>query len=221
MKKLSLAFIFVVVLGLPFLYQFYNKEKMDKGVESEYSKEVNQLLNEMSLEEKVGQMLIPQLPSWKGVPTTTFNGYVEHIIEDLHVGGVIFFDKNIVNIEQLVSFTNELQTKSDLPLFISIDQEGGKSTRKIGTQLAGTMALGATRSEDLAYKTGKLIGKELQALGVNLNFAPVLDINSNPNNPVIGVRSFGDDPQLVGKLGTSYMKGLMEVGIIATVKSYY
>ncbi len=109
-----------------------------------------------------------------------------------------------------------------LPPLIGIDQEGGQliAVNKSATQLPGNMALGATGDEELAEKAGYVLGRELLAMGVNINFAPALDINNNPNNPVIGVRSFGDTPELVGRLGAAIIRGMQQAGIIATAKHF-
>jgi beta-N-acetylhexosaminidase len=107
-----------------------------------------------------------------------------------------------------------------LPPIIGIDQEGGQlvAISEGATELPGNMALGATRSPELAEKAGRVLGLELLAMGVNLDFAPSLDVNVNPFNPVIGIRSFGDDPVLVSELGTALIDGLQAVDVIASAK---
>jgi len=129
---------------------------------------------------------------------------VERIIGDYGIGGVILFSwaGNLENKRQISELTSELQTASlretGMPLFISIDQEGGKVVRLPGaTDFPGNMALGATGDDRYAEIVGEMIGIEMGALGINMNFAPVLDVNSNQDNPVIGLRSFGEDPDLV------------------------
>lgn len=108
------------------------------------------------------------------------------------------------------------------PLLIGIDQEGGQLIAVTGgaTELPGNMALGATRSAELSEQAGRVLGRELRAMGVNLNFAPSLDVNINPANPGIGVRSFGADPALVAELGIAMMRGLHAEGVIAAVKHF-
>lgn len=108
------------------------------------------------------------------------------------------------------------------PPIIGIDQEGGQLMAVNGnaTQLSGNMALGATRSPDLARQAGRLLGRELRTVGVNMNFAPSLDININPQNPVIGIRSFGDDPALVAELGVALIEGMQAEGVIANAKHF-
>ncbi len=108
------------------------------------------------------------------------------------------------------------------PPLIGIDQEGGQLIAVAGgaTELPGNMALGATRSPELAEQAGHVLGRELLAMGVNVNFAPSLDVNVNPDNPVIGIRSFGDDPALVAELGAAMIRGIQAEGVIATAKHF-
>jgi beta-N-acetylhexosaminidase len=108
------------------------------------------------------------------------------------------------------------------PPIIGIDQEGGQliAIMNGATELPGNMALGAARSAKLAEQAGYVLGRELLAMGVNLNFAPSVDININPDNPVIGIRAFGDDPALVAKLGAALIKGMQAQGVIAAAKHF-
>ena len=115
---------------------------------------------------------------------------------------MILFRENTVTAEQTTKLVSAYQEAAEkYGLLISIDQEGGIVTRlQTGTDIPGNMALGATRSEEVAEKVGKAIGEELNALGINMNFGPVLDVNNNPDNPVIGVRSFSENPELVAEI---------------------
>ena len=190
--------------------------------------DVNAILEGMSVDEKVGQMLMPDFRNWqkqgesKATGFTVMNDEVGSIIKKYHLGGVILFAENVVGTEQTARLTDGLQKASpELPLFITIDQEGGIVTRlQTGTNLPGNMALGAARSEKYAYQTGEIIGKELSSLGVSVNFGPALDVNNNPGNPVIGVRSFSSNPELVSKLGIQTIKGLQSQNMAATTKHF-
>src|SRR5665648_795485 len=103
-----------------------------------------------------------------------------------------------------------------LPLIISTDQEGGIEDQLIGgTHFPGNMVLGATRNAELTKRTGQTIARQLKAVGINMNLSPVLDVNNNPANPIIGVRSFGEDPLLVAKLGKAFIEGMQAEGVIA------
>lgn len=190
--------------------------------------DVKTIVEGMSVEEKVGQMLMPDFRNWqrqgesKATGFTEMNDEVGSIIQKYHLGGVILFAENVVGTEQTVRLIDGLQNAStELPLFITIDQEGGIVTRlQTGTNLPGNMALGATRSEKYAYQTGEIIGEELSSLGVNVNFGPSLDVNNNPDNPVIGVRSYSSNPELVSKLGIQTINGLQRQNVAATAKHF-
>ncbi|MDQ0199171.1 glycoside hydrolase family 3 protein [Neobacillus ginsengisoli] len=183
---------------------------------------IGHALKNMSLEEKVGQMLMPDFRTWNGQNVTEIKPEIEQLVKDYHLGGVILFRENVVTTEQTTKLVNSYQQAADqYGLLMAIDQEGGVITRlQSGTDMPGNMALGATRSEALTEKVGNTIGEELKALGINMNLAPDLDVNINPDNPVIGVRSFGGDPELVSKLGKAYIKGLQESGTAATGKHF-
>lgn len=181
---------------------------------------IKDLLKSMTLKEKVGQLF--QI----GFSSTEVTGEIREMIEEYNIGGIIYFSRNIESLQQTAALSKKLQniahkTKRSLPLIISTDQEGGIVTRlKGGVHFPGHMALGAAGSERLAYQAGKAIARELKYVGINMDLAPVLDVNNNPENPVIGVRSFGEDPVLVAKLGSAYIKGLQEEGIIACGKHF-
>ena len=183
---------------------------------------IDKAISKMSLKEKIGQMLMPDFRTGKGENVTEMLPEIEQLVKDYHLGGVILFRENVVTTEQTAALVSSYQDAAEkYGLLMTIDQEGGIVTRlQSGTDMPGNMALGASRSEELAEKSGKVIGEELNALGFNLNFAPVMDVNNNPDNPVIGVRSFGENPQLVAELGTAYMKGLQAAGVGATAKHF-
>ena len=179
------------------------------------------MIAEMTIEEKVGQLIMV------GFDGTQANEAIETHIRERFVGGVVLFSRNIESPQQTAELTNQLQrlartTARQIPLFIGIDQEGGWVIRLEGgaTVLPGNMALGATDSTELAGRAGEITAIELAAVGVNLNFAPVMDVNNNPQNPVIDRRSFGESSELVSRLGTAYIRGLQRNGILATAKHF-
>lgn len=186
------------------------------------AKDWDKLISYMTVSEQVGQLLMPDIRQWDGKATTTINEGLQRSIQDQNVGGLILFEKNIVDAQQLTTFTHHIQSQAgDIPLFLSMDQEGGV-IRRIpgGTNLPGQMALGAANDPSLAEAAGQLTGEELKALGIQVNFAPVLDINSNPDNPIIGMRSFGSNADLVTRLGLAMMEGLRQSGVVAGVKHF-
>ncbi len=143
------------------------------------------------------------------------------------VGGITLFrHANIDQPEQVRALTTSLQDlaiKAKQPiLIIAADQEGGQlmAVEQGATRFPGNLALGATRSTELAYQVGYALGRELAAMGINVNYAPVCDVNVNPENPVIGTRSFGEDPQLVSRLAAAQIAGLQAAGVAATAKHF-
>ena len=187
------------------------------------ARDLNVLVNNMTLEEKIGQMLLPAFRMQEGRDITEITQAVSTALQRYRVGGVILFRENLVTPEQTRRLINDLQgaAQPGMPLFIGIDQEGGRVSRlPYGVVMPGNMALGATGSAENAFLAARAVGEELVELGFNLNFAPVLDINSNPDNPVIGVRSFGEDPDAVAVLGKAVVRGLHAAGIAAVVKHF-
>ncbi|WLD92812.1 glycoside hydrolase family 3 protein [Alkalihalobacillus sp. AL-G] len=202
--------------GKPDVYPVIIKQKGDR-----YNI-IQQAISKMTVEEKVGQMLMPDLRTWDGEDVTEMLPEIEQLVDEYHLGGVILFRENVVTTEQTARLVSQYQKAAgQFGMLMTIDQEGGIVTRlQSGTDMPGNMALGATRSTELAENVGRVIGEELDALGINMNLAPVLDVNNNPDNPVIGVRSFGEDPQLVANMGVAYIKGLQSTGASATAKHF-
>ena len=182
----------------------------------------------MSFEEKVGQILMLDFRYWgrdaqgNKQPLTQSDTALQKLIQDYHLGSVILFRENLIDTPQTVQLINNLQqARSNLPLFISTDQEGGYVTRlRVGTEMPGNMALGATGSPKLAQLAGRIHGYELSSLGFNFNFGPVVDVNNNQNNPVIGVRAYSDDPQRVSELAKSYISGIHQYPVLTSLKHF-
>ncbi|WP_145541018.1 glycoside hydrolase family 3 protein [Yersinia alsatica] len=186
------------------------------------------IISNMSFEEKLGQILMVDIRSWSNdnnddkKPFIEINDTVSKMIRDYHLGSIILFRENLIDTPQTVELINNLQrARSNFPLFISTDQEGGYVTRlRVGTEMPGNMALGATGSSKLAEQAGSIHGYELSSLGFNFNFGPVVDVNNNQNNPVIGVRSYSDDPVLVGELARSYINGIHKSNVLSSLKHF-
>ena len=156
---------------------------------------------------------------------TELNDEIREIISDYHLGNIILFGENCTDTKLVTRLTYELQQTAaengDLPLLIGTDQEGGNVTRLgSGTCLSGSMALGFSGKPTNAYQAGKVLGSELKAVGINCDFAPVADVNSNPDNPVIGMRSFSDDPADAAKLAKAMAGGIQSQGVIACAKHF-
>lgn len=175
----------------------------------------------MNLQKRVGRLMIA------GFKGTTMSSDIKRLIHDYHIGGVILFGRNIGTPQEILALTQSLQHEAKTagytsPLLICIDQENGV-VRRLGegtTIIPGAMLLGATHDPKHAFKAGRMTGKELKALGINWNLAPVVDINNNPKNPVIGVRSFGEDAQKVTDMAKNSMLGMQESGVMTTLKHF-
>lgn len=186
------------------------------------------IVAQMNTREKIGQILMLDVRNWgknaAGEPenVTVLPAELAKVITDYRLGSVILFRENFINTPQSYQLIQDLQKASyQLPLLISTDQEGGYVTRlREGTEMPGNMALAATRNESMAQRVGEVHGAELNALGVHINFAPVLDVNTNQNNPVIGVRSFGSNIDLVNGMSAAYIKGLHQHSVLATAKHF-
>jgi beta-N-acetylhexosaminidase len=195
----------------------------------------------MTLEEKVGQLFMihvygktPTDPNYEQTNLSNNRGAknFEEAIQKYHIGGIIYFNwsDNIgtpVDFAQVNALSNGIQKiamdqRMPIPLLIATDQEGGIVARvtEPATVFPGNMALGATRSADYATKMTSIMGSELRKLGINFDLAPVLDVNINPDNPVIGVRSMSENADLVAQLGAAQIKGYQSQNIIASAKHF-
>ncbi|MCF6434512.1 glycoside hydrolase family 3 protein [Pseudoalteromonas sp. MMG022] len=164
-------------------------------------------------------------------PMTTLPPELADILSKYHIGGVILFSENTQDIAQIVNLNNQLQSaaqnaKHPQPLFIAIDQEGGRVARinrAQATSFTGNMSIGATyplHNTHYATKVASAIGKELASLGINVNFAPTVDVNMNADNPVINVRSFSENPDVVAELGAEQVKAFEQQNVISALKHF-
>jgi beta-N-acetylhexosaminidase len=183
---------------------------------------INACLNELSLEEKIGQMFICAFrDTAQGV--TEINGAMREALGSYHLGGVILFTENLRDKEQTKKLITNLQSASAIPLFIAMDEEGGIVSRLSALgydKLPSASRIGSSGDNAQAFEQGRTIAANLKGLGINVDFAPVADINSNKQNTVIGSRAFSDDPEIAGEMVREFVKGLQGEGIIATLKHF-
>jgi beta-glucosidase-like glycosyl hydrolase len=198
---------------------------------------VRTTIRKMSLEGKVGQLLVSSFQS--NFLSTDSDAFAElaRTVREYQVGGFHVFGASELAPAVLLNPTygtvtlgqpleaastlNRLQALSAVPLLNTADFEAGVGFRIMGaTAFPRAMAFGATRDEQLAYDAGRVTGEETRALGVHVNFAPVVDVNNNARNPVINTRSFGEDPALVGRLASAYIRGMQSAGVMATLKHF-
>ena len=170
----------------------------------------------MTLEEKIGQML---LLGWQGADAQGINDHAAALVDDLAAGGVIVFTRNVGTPDRLRETLTGLQARALArglpPLFAAIDQEGGRVSRLPAPQFSQwptAREIGDTGEPARARETAREIAGQLKPLGINWDFAPVLDVNNNPKNPVIGDRSYGDEAQLVAAMGIAAVRGFQEDG---------
>lgn len=171
-------------------------------------------INSLTLEEKVGQML---MFAFRGIE---YNEQLETQIKDLKVGGVIHFGHNIKDIEQVKTLNENIQKNADIPLFIGIDEEGGTVQRIVEGMPPFPGAMAVSASKISPYDLCKIVGVNLKKIGFNMNFAPVGDVNNNPNNPVINSRSYSDDPKVCSKYVIDSFKGFQDGGVLPTCKHF-
>lgn len=208
MKYLLLIFSVVLVFGM------CTEPKKNEIAEDK----VKAIMEKMTLREKIAQMIISHSEGTDGSENSSDFLRVRDLILKEKIGGVIFF-KGTAKVQ--ADMTNRWQEISQIPLLISADYERGTGMRLTdGSIFPNNMALGATGNEKYSYEMGKIIAEECRLLGVHQNYAPVMDVNNNPNNPIINVRSYGDNPEIVSKMGTAFIKGLQEGGVIATAKHF-
>ena len=226
MKKRSLIIILVIAILLAAVAGFLGYRNSRPQIRAQ------KIVSEMDTDEKIGQILMLTFREWKSSPTseetrkiTALNDEIRAIIGDYHLGGVALFAENCTDPEQLVRLTNDMQhssiDKGGLPLLIYTDQEGGNVTRaKFGTAFSGSMALGASGDTENAYTAGKIIGKELDALGINCVSGPVADVNSDEKNPIIGVRSFSGDADVVSRMASAMAQGFESSSVVSCGKHF-
>ena len=213
-RKIIVIFIIVSIVSI----YFSACSKIDNENEEPIDGIMEQI-NNMSLEEKIGQMLIVGMEGYE------IDENIKELINKYYVGGFILFKKNIESAQQLINLTNDLKKLNEqnlIPLFLSIDEEGGSISRLPPEFIKSesNRVIGENNDPLLSFEIGGIIAKQIKSLGFNINFAPVLDIDSNPNNPVIGDRSFGPDPNLVSELGIATMKGIQSQNIVPVIKHF-
>ena len=208
-----------------------------RTLDAEGERWVAATLKKMTLDDKVGQLLVSSFPSeYMSTDSPEYDALVKSI-HDYRIGGFHVFGGTepapdvlldahygTVTLGQpfaAASILNRLQAISPYPLLNTADFETGAGFRLEGaTAFPRNMAFGAAGDEQLAYEAGRITAVESRAIGIQVNFAPVVDVNNNPRNPVINTRSYGEDPAAVGRLGSAYVRGLQAGGMIATLKHF-
>lgn len=217
-KKFIILFIFIITIltGCSNNKKVSNKDFEKLSIEEK----VNYKMDNLSIDEKIAQMLIVYYIG------DEYDENLSNIIKEVKPGGFILMSDNITTYDRTLNFVKGMQNDSDIPMIISTDEEGGsvqriKEIRDISvTDIPYMYYLGQTKDKNLAYKVGEIIANELRTIGVNLTYAPVMDIYSNPNNIVIGKRSFGSDPNTVYDMATSLKNGIEDNLVNTCIKHF-
>lgn len=216
MFRLHQALLFLCIFSLPFLADAQNNHRLQSvSTDETMQRWVDSIYNQLSPQERIGQLFM--VAAYSGG-----KNYNEPLITDLiakhQIGGLIFMQGDPVS--QAIQ-TNKYQQSAQVPLLIGMDAEWGLGMRLTGVRdLPRAMMLGATRDSDLVYRMATAVAQQCRRLGVHIDFAPVIDVNNNPNNPIINARSFGEDKRLVARMGIAYMQGLQQHGIMACAKHF-
>ncbi len=219
MKKIAILILNILLLSTLF------------GCRNSEADRVKQIVDNMTLKEKAAQMLMPSFrfreygKEDQSEDLTSITPELEELLKEYGFGGIILFSNNIKDTDQTRKLVDDLNNASiqggHLPLFLSADQEGGAVQRiPFGTFMPGNMALGANGDSEDIYRCAYIIGDELKGLHINMDFAPDADINLEPSNPVIGIRSFSDDSVTVADDLLYFMRGLQDQNLISVIKHF-
>ena len=242
MKKYTLISLMLVVMVLTVvLAACGKKEASDQPAEASTSIQnadpenldditmdalVDEAMKQMTLEQKIGQLFIVCTDSLDFNAETEMTDEMKTNLEKYQPGGVILFSFNLDHREQTTEFIQDMKETTKIPMFISVDEEGGNVARIANTDGMGTTkfpsmaTIGETGDPSQAYTVGDTIGREISELGFNLDFAPVADLSTNEDNTEIGERSFGSDPDLVSQMVSQEVKGLQNNGVSAALKHF-
>lgn len=194
--------------------------------EESLDEKIDKKISSMTIEEKVGQLLMPFIDTintdGEKIDFTMVTPEVQEIFDKYKLGGIILFKNNMIDKAQTKKLTEDIQKFSeDIKLLIGTDEEGGIVTRiPRDIEAPAARTIGDSKDLNLAFDTAKSIGKDMKSLGLNLDFAPVMDVDTNPENPVIGIRAFSDNPEVVSEFGVKFMEGLKSEGIISSIKHF-
>jgi beta-N-acetylhexosaminidase len=225
MKKIvGLFFIVLCLIIVSLGFHIFNNSESEKT-------DIDAIVANMTLDEKITQKIMPAFRNWTesnesyGRNVTLITSELEVYLKKYKFGGVDLYGMNTASIENTTKLCYEFQkisiNSSGIPMLLCTDQEGGSVARiGGGTITTGNMALGATQSYEDGKQAGLIIGEELKSLGINTDFAPVVDINTNPNNPIIGKRSFSSNTELVSKMAESFTIGLHSGSVLSTGKHF-
>ena len=210
-----MKYTFFLFLTLVLSSVYGQNEVFLSGIDSLAQEQwVDSQMNDMSIDQKIGQLFMIDVYSDKREDIEK----VKSLIEQYHIGGLVFFQGTA---ERQAELTNLYQTYSEIPLLIGFDGEWGLDMRLDSTfKYPFNMTLGAIQNDLLIAEFGSQIGKHHKRIGIDMNFAPVVDINTNPKNPIIGNRSFGENKYNVSRKASAFVKGMQEQRVLANAKHF-
>ena len=187
----------------------------------DYRSHADIIVQQMTLEEKIGQMIMPSMRVWDDSNIVALNDELRTAITEYNLGGIMLHSENCSNTDNMVRLVDDIQRSSRFPLLIGIEQEGGSVANiNEGTNFCGNLALTATGDSENAVQAARAIGNELKAIGINVNFAPNGIISSNPGKAFSEGNAFSDTPQVVAEYSTEYIHGLHS-SQVASVMKYF
>lgn len=227
MKKKSILLLLLILLlvGCTKTEEKKNDDNNINDKDNEIEKDeidlrIDEMMKNMSTDKKIAQMMIVYYRN------SYMDNTLKTTLEEVKPGGFILFKENITTYQNTLKLIKEIKASNSIPMFIAIDEEGGNVQRLLAltdkevTNIPYMSTVGNKDDEDLTYNIGKLTAEELRVFGINMDFAPVIDVFSNPNNKVIGKRSFGSTPELVSKHGLAFSKGLEDNNVISSFKHF-
>ena len=220
MKKIFILLVVLLLAGCGSVDNQKKEKVSEEKVKEEKVDKIDEIMKGMSLDEKIAQMLVIHYDG------STVDDNLKNILNSNPPSGFILLADNITDYEGTRNFVLNLKSNSKYPLIVSMDQEGGNVQRLNNfsdvnpTYIPFMYNLGKTNDTSLAYNTGRVMALEMRTIGINVDFAPVLDVFSNKNNMVIGKRSFGDNTSVVSDMAISLAKGLEDNSVIATYKHF-
>ncbi len=206
---------FIIFIVLSFFFNSYSQQPNPLYKSPQQLQWVDSLYNQMTLDEKIGQLFMPFI---KSENTNENKSQIKYMLDSLHIGNVFFLKGHPYDEQALNNF---IQLNAKYPVITAIDAEWGLAMRLDSTpKFPWNMTLGAIQNDSVIYKIGRQIGKQVANVGYQMNFSPVVDINTNPDNPIIGNRSFGEDKQNVARKAAMMMRALQDEGILTTAKHF-
>ncbi len=222
MKKVIASFA-VIILAVFFAgceRQIVETESPTEEAATEALDEIDKIMDGMTLEEKIYQLFFVKHDSLVGVTATTAGEATKNALSEMPVGGIIYFSANVKSAEQVKDMIEKAQSYSKIPLFVGVDEEGGRVSRLKKAGVTTFAPMGKLKTEKEAQSVGRTLGKELKELGFNVDFAPVADVLVNSKNSEIGDRSFGSDADKVSKMVGAFVPAIEGEGVSAVLKHF-